>query len=79
MIRPDCSARLRPKRSPSVPIVSSTPAKASRYASTIHCSVDAEAVKCVCSVGSATLRTVLSSPMMSRLSESTPSVFQRRS
>ena len=29
-IRPDCRARLRPKRSPSVPIVSSTPAKASR-------------------------------------------------
>ena len=27
---PDCSARLRPKRSPSVPIVSSTPANASR-------------------------------------------------
>ncbi len=27
---PDCSARLRPKRSPSVPIVSRTPAKESR-------------------------------------------------
>ena len=27
---PDCRARLRPKRSPSVPMVSRTPAKASR-------------------------------------------------
>ncbi len=77
-ISPDCSARLRPKRSPSVPIVSRTPANASRYASTIHCRVDAEASKCVCNVGSATLSTVLSSPMISRLRDSTNSVFQRR-
>ena len=35
-------------------------------------------VELVCSVGRATFRTVLSSPMMTRLRESTPRVFQRR-
>ena len=75
---PACSARLRPKRSPSVPIVSSRPANTSRYESTIHCSVEVEASKCSCRLGRATLRIVLSSPMISRLSDSTASVFQRR-
>jgi hypothetical protein len=75
---PAWSARLRPKRSPSVPNTISRPAKTSRYESTIHCSFEADAWNSSCSVGRATLRIVLSSPMMNRLSESTPSVFQRR-
>jgi hypothetical protein len=75
---PDWRASLRPKRSPSVPIVRSRPAKTSRYESTIHCSVDEEASNSFCRLGRATFRIVLSSPMISRLSDSTISVFQRR-
>src|SRR5215216_6176212 len=71
-------ASFRPKRSPSVPKTSSRPAKTSRYESTIHCSFEGDASNSSCSVGSATLRIVLSSPMITRLSESTPSVLQRR-
>src|SRR3954451_16919160 len=75
---PAWSARLRPKRSPSTPNTSNKPAKTSKYESTIHCSFEGEAPNSCCSVGRATLRIVLSSPMITRLSDSTPSVFQRR-
>jgi hypothetical protein len=75
---PVCSARLRPNRSPRVPMVSSRPAKETRYESTIHCNVELDASKCSCSDGSATLRMVLSSPMMTRLRARTRRVFQRR-
>ncbi len=75
---PASSARFRPKRSPSVPMVRSRPAKTSRYESTIHWSVEFEASKCSRRLGRATLRIVLSSPMITRLSESTARVFQRR-
>ena len=43
MASPACRASLRPKRSPSVPMVSSRPANTSRYESTIHCRVEDEA------------------------------------
>ena len=49
-----------------------------RYESTIHCNVELEASKCSCSDGRATLRMVLSSPMMTRLRARTRRVFQRR-
>src|SRR6476660_2091813 len=48
------------------------------YASPIHCNSDADAEKCSCSVGMATFRTVLSRPMIRRLSERTARVHQRR-
>ena len=74
---PVCSSRLRPMRSPSEPITSSSPAKTSTYESIIHCSSEALASNSRCSVGMATFSTVLSIPMMTRLSDSTASVNQR--
>jgi hypothetical protein len=76
--RPMFSARLRPKRSPSAPAVSSSPANTSMYASTIHCSSEAEAPRSRSSVGRATLRIVLSIPITSRDRHRTPSVHHRR-
>src|SRR5918992_538854 len=75
---PAWSASLRPRRSPSVPKTSSRPANTSRYDSTIHCSFELEASNSSWRVGRATLRIVLSSPMITRLRESTARVFQRR-
>ena len=75
--RPKLSARLRPKRSPRAPAVSSRPAKTSMYASTIHCSWELDAPRSCSSVGSATLRMVLSSPMTSSDAERTTRVHQR--
>ena len=69
---------LRPRRSLSVPKTSRRPANASRYESTIHCSSVREAENSSCRLGRAMLRIVLSSPMITRLSERTASVFQRR-
>jgi hypothetical protein len=59
-------------------MVRSRPAKTSRYASTIHCSVEVDASNSSCRLGRATLRIVLSSPMIRRERERTTSVFQRR-
>ena len=73
MLRP----RLRPKRSPRAPAVSSRPAKTSMYASTIHCSWELDAPRSRSSVGRATLRMVLSSPMTSSDAERTTSIHQR--
>ena len=82
---PACSAPLRPKRSPSAAAVNSRPAKIRPYASTIHCTwvllapSPPNSSGGFCSVGSATLSTVL--PMMTISSDvhSTASVFHRRS
>ena len=81
---PACSAPLRPNRSPSAAAVNSRPAKIRPYASTIHCTSVLLAPRPPnssgrCSVGSATLSTVL--PMMTISSDvhSTASVFHRRS
>ena len=41
--RPNCSAPLRPNRSPSAPEVKSNPAKTSEYDATTHCSCDSVA------------------------------------
>ena len=76
---PAWSASLRPKRSPTTPNESSRPANTSRYESLIHWSCELSASSCSCSDGSATDRIVLSRPMITSASESTPSVFQRRS
>ncbi len=72
--RPASSARRRPKRSPSVPMVRSSPANTRMYALTIHCSDAADASRSRCSVGIATLRMVTSSAITRRLSESTARV-----
>ncbi len=77
-MRPTWSARARPNRSPSAPIVSRRPANTRTYASTIHWRSDAVAENVRWIVGRATLRTVLSSPMSTRLRERTASVHQRR-
>jgi hypothetical protein len=78
MARPTWRAPRRPKRSASMPAVRSRLANTSTYVSTIHCCWLAEAPRSSTSVGRATLRTVLSIPMTSRLRQSTASVPQRR-
>ena len=75
--RPNCSARLRPKRSPRQPAVSSRPANTSRYESTIHCSALPDAPRSSRSDGIAVFRIVLSREMIRRLRARTPSAFHR--
>ena len=53
---PASSARLRPKRSPSAPAVSSEPANTIAYASRIHATCDADAPSASCIVGIAVTR-----------------------
>jgi hypothetical protein len=72
------SSRLRPYRSPSAPAGSSRPANTRTYASTIHCSWLLVAWTALPSVGRATLRIVVSNPMVSTLSASAPRAHQRR-
>src|SRR6185369_11589687 len=74
---PNCSAPLRPKRSPRLPAVSSKHANTSVYESTIHCSWLNVASRSVCRCGNATLRIELSTMMTSRLRHNTPSTHQR--
>ena len=75
---PNESALRRPKRSPSAPAVSSRPANTSMYESTIHWSCELDAPRSSSSVGSATLRIVLSSEMTSSDRHRTTRVHQRR-
>ena len=81
--RPKARKRYRPKRSPRLPAVSSSPANTRVYASTIHCSWLAVAPRPPwalgwASVGMATLRIVLSSMITIRLMQSTSKVSHRR-
>ena len=76
--RPNCSAPLRPKRSPSAPVVNSNPANTSEYDAITHCSCDGRAPSSRDSVGIATLRLELPTKTISRLRHSTASVHQRR-
>ena len=76
---PNCSARLRPKRSPRLPAVSSRHANTSVYESTIHWSWLNVAFRSFCSFGNATLRIELSMMITRRLRHSTPRLHHRRS
>ena len=76
--RPSVSAFLRPKRSPSDPAVSSSPANTIVYESMIHCSCDPSAPRSRTIEGRATLRIVLSTLMTTSERHKTPSVIQRR-
>src|SRR3954469_6324347 len=75
---PNCSAPLRPNRSPSAPDVKSRPANTSEYTATTHWSCDSLAPRSRDSVGSATLSVELPPNTMSRLRQSTASVHHRR-
>src|SRR5437763_890803 len=76
---PNNSVRRRPYRSPIEPAVRSRHAKTIVYASTIHCSCDPDASSARTIDGSATLRIVLSTPITTTQSESTPRTHHRRS
>ncbi len=76
--RPSWSAPLRPKRSPSEPVVKSSPAKTSEYTATTHWSCELVACRSRDSVGMATLRLELLTNTSRRLRHSTASVHQRR-
>src|SRR5205807_2581569 len=81
--KPIVRPRYRPNLSPRLPAVSNKPAKTRVYASTIHCSWLALAPSPPAatgfeSVGSATLRIVLSIPITMRLRHSTNNVNHRR-
>src|SRR3954451_719778 len=76
--RPSCNAPLRPKRSPSAPVVKSKPAKTSEYAATTHWSCDSVAPSSRDSVGSATFNVEFPPKTMSRLRQRTARVHHRR-
>ncbi len=75
---PNCSAPLRPKRSPSAPEVNNSPANTREYDATTHCSCDSVAPRSRARVGRATLSVELPPNTMSRLRQSTASVHHRR-
>src|SRR5438876_2467316 len=62
---PNCSAPLRPKRSPSAPVENSRPANTSEYAATTHCSCDSDAWRTWDNLGIVTLRLELPTNTMS--------------
>ena len=76
---PNCSAPLRPNRSPSAPAENSSPAKTSEYAATTHCNCDSLAPRSRANEGSATFRLELATETISRLRQRTPRVHHRRS
>ena len=75
---PNRNIRRRPKMSPSRPPVTSSTAKVSVYALTVHSSADSDAPKSFWIEGSATFTAVLSSITMKRAKLIAPSVHQRR-
>ena len=74
---PITSKRRRPNRSPSVPSINNRPASMRMYPSTTHCSVDVVARKSRAMEGSAVFTTVLSTMIMAKLSDITPSTHHR--
>jgi hypothetical protein len=75
--RPNCSAPLRPNRSPIAPVENSSPAKTSEYEATTHCSCDSVAPRSRAREGRATFRLEFPTKTMRRLRHRTPSIHQR--
>ena len=75
---PNRNMRRRPKMSPSRPPVTSSTAKVSVYALTVHSRAESDASKSRWIDGSATFTTVLSSMIMNSAKHIAPSVHQRR-
>ena len=79
MTSPAASAYRRPYRSERLPVVRSNPAKTRTYASTSHCNWLVDAWRSRTSVGNATFKMVLSSPITSKLVQRTPRIHHLRS
>ena len=78
MESPTRNIRLRPNLSARLPPRSNSPANTTMYVSTIHCNWLDVALRSRTSVGSATLRMVLSMLMISVEAHNTASAIQRR-
>lgn len=77
-VRPTSSARLRPKRSPSAPAGSSSPAKTKAYEATIHNSSVFEGDRASRMLGRARFRELTPATTRMRLMHITPRMTQRR-